>query len=259
MYTEEDSRRLLEARRDIQACERPADITPDKAMQHALTESRDELSAARDRLQAAAAIVDREHSETDAERLKLAKALTAAIRRYGFVRSKVSDALLNVDPDDAPGASEMERRQRLYQRVFGTAPSDMERMGQGPLLERLGHVIESLNNDPDLAPLKLAKPLATAHKEAQDAARSLGRETREDAEAMRALRVSREVLDRAAKAHALLVESILVRQGREDDLGHFVLEADPAYAARRAAHVPVAEEAAPEDLGVETPAAEKPA
>ncbi len=258
MYTEEDRRRLLESRHDLGALAKPAALTENKALQNAAIASRDELAATRETLRVAAADVDREHTETDAERIKLATALTGVTRRYGFVRSKVQDTLLNVDPDASPAPAEIERRQRLVNRVFGASPSDLERLGQGALIERLGSVVEALTKDPDLAPLKHAVTLGAAYKTAQDAAQSLNRETDEDADAMKALRAAREAFDRSASAHSLLLESILVRQKREAELGRFVLGRDAAYTARRAAHTPLSDEPGAEDLGAApaaTPAA----
>ncbi len=50
-----------------------------------------------------------------------------------------------------------------------------------------------------------------------------------------------------ALAHELLVESILVRGNRRDDVGQYILSRNAGYAARRAARVPVNQEiAAPE-------------
>jgi len=242
MYTEEDRRRLLESRHDLGAVAEPGALTDNKAMQDAAVASRDELAAHREALRVAAAGIDREHGETDTERLKLVKALTAATRRYGFVRSKVQDILLNVDPDASLAPTEIERRQRLVSRVFGASTSDLERLGQGALIERLASVVEALTTDPDLKPLQHAESLGTAYKAAQDAAQALNRETNEDSEAMKALRSAREAFDRSASAHSHLMESILVRQKREAELGRFVLVREAAYAARRAAHTPLADE-----------------
>lgn len=249
MYTEEDRRRLLESRHDLGAIADSAALTDNKAMQAAAIASRDELAVSREALRLAAAAVDREHGETDTERLKLSTMLTLLTRRYGFVRSKVQDVLLNVDPDANLAATEIERRQRLVNRVFGVATSELERLGQGALIERLGSVIEALTTDPDLTPLNHAESLGTAYKAAQEAAQSLNRETDEDADAMKALRVAREALDRSASAHSQLLESILVRQKREAELGRFVLAREAAYAARRAAHTPISEEPGAGDVG----------
>lgn len=252
MYTDEDRRRLLESRHDISACEKPALLSPNAAFQSAVLVSRDELASARAGLQSAAALVSRERSETDIERARLEEAVRGAARRYGFVRAKVQDALLNVDPDMPLPASEMERRQRLFGRVFRAAPSDLDRMGQGSIIELVGGVADALGKEPDLAPLGLAEGLAIAHAAAREAAKELHRETDEDSQAMIGLRAARDAFDHAASAHALLVESLLVRSGRKDEMGRFVLARDAAYAARRAARVPVSEE--PGASEIENPA-----
>ena len=66
-------------------------------------------------------------------------------------------------------------------------------------------------------------------------------------------------MDRAAEAHALLVKSILTRAGRKEELGRYILAADPAYAARRAARAPIGEEPGIGEVDAETPAPQPPA
>ena len=253
MYPEEDRRRLLESRHDIAAGQKPSDLSPMPAMQKAAAASRDELAAADAALRSACAHAAREHTETDVERAKLGNAMTTAVRKYAFIRGKVQDALINVDPDAPLPASEIERRERLFARVFRVAGSDLERMGQGTIIEFLSGVADALNHEPDLKPLGHASSLIGAVAAAKNAAKELNREVDQDAEAMTHLRSARDAFDRAAKAHALQVESILVRHGRVEEIGRFVLTRDPAYAARRAARVPVAEE--PGAAEVETPVA----
>jgi len=251
MLTDEDRRRLVEARHDIAACEKVADLSPVPSLQAAVSTSRYELAAADSALRAAVALVSKEHGETDAERAKLGLALSPAVRRYGFVRGKVQDALLNVDPDTDLSPNEIVRRQNLVSRIFRIAPSDLEKLGQGSIIELISGVAQSLEKEADLAPLGLAQSLANAHANAEKASKELHRETTEDAQAMTSLRNAREAFDRSASAHALQVESILVRHNRKDDIGHFILAQDPAYAARRAAKLPIADEPGAGDI--ETP------
>lgn len=248
MYADEDTRRLLESRHDIAAAEKPADISPDIKYHPAITASRDELFNARGGLQSAAAHSARERSETDAERAKLEQAIDAAKRRYAFVRNKVQDALLNVDPDAPLPASEIERRQRLFQRVFRAAPSDLDRLGQGQVIEAIGVVTDALDKEPELKALGFTTSVAAAHTAAKNAAKELSRENNEDAQAMDALRAARASFDRASDAHTLLVKSLLVRVGRADDLGQFILAHDSAYAARRAAKAPISQEIGASEL-----------
>lgn len=242
MYTDEDRRRLLESRHDISACEKPALLSSNPAFQSAVLASRDDLASARGQLQSAVALVSRERTETDTERARLEEAVHGCVRRYGFVRGKVQDALFNIDPDMPLPASERERRQRLFDRVFNTTPSDLGRMSQGNIVELVGGVADALEKEPDLAPLGLAEGLAIAHAAARDAAKELYREADEDSQAMIALRAARDAFDRASSAHALFVESLLARSGRKTEIGQFILARDAAYAARRAARVPVSEE-----------------
>jgi hypothetical protein len=255
LYTEEDRRRLLESRHDIGAVDKPMTLTPHANFQLTIVASRDELAQERVALQSAAARVAREHSETDAERAKLAESIAALVRRYTFVRGKIQDALLNVDPDIGVNATEIERRTRLFERTFGLAPSDLERLAQGAIIEFVGTIVEALETEPDLKPLGYAASFAAIHNAAKSDVQEFNRETNEDAQAMNSLRNARAGLDRAAYAHALLVESILVRQNRKDELGQFILSRNAAYSARRAARVPVAEEPGGGDVDAPLPAA----
>lgn len=249
MYTtEEDRRRLLESRHDIGAVAQPVSLTPHATFQLAVVASRDELAQERVALQSATARVAREHSETDAERAKLAESIAALVRRYAFVRGKVQDVLLNVDPDVVVNATELERRKRLVDRTFNLSQSDVERLSQGAIIEFVGTVIDALNTEPDLQALGYGASFAAIHQAAKSDAQEFGRETTEDAQAMSLLRAARDGFDRAAYAHTLLVESILVRHNRKEELGQFILSRNAAYAARRAARVPVTEEPGIDDV-----------
>lgn len=253
MYAEEDRRRLLEARHDIAACQKPADLSPITVYQKAIATSRDDLANADAALRAACSLAAREHTETDIERTKLGQTIDTVIRKYAFIRGKVHDALINIDPDAPLLAPEIERRERLLERIFKMAGSDLERLGQGSIIEFLGSVVEALNHEPDLKPLGFGPTLSNALNAARNAAKELNRETDESAKAMANLRAARDVFDRAAKSHALQIESILVRQSRNEELGRYSLAKDAAYAARRAARAPVADEPGASDL--ETPVA----
>lgn len=255
MYTDEDRRRLLESRHDLAALENPTTLTDDPDHKQALVASRAELLARRDALRSAASLVSKEKSETDVERAGLQGAVTALLGKYRFVRGKVEDALLNVDPDSAPPPAEMLRRTRLFDRVFRHTLSDLVRSSQRSVVEMLGGVAEALAGEKDLAPLGYAAPFAAAHAAAEAVAAELDRETGEDTAAMTALRAAREELDRASHANALLVESVLVRASREAELGRFVLAQDAAYAARRAARVPIQQEEGAGAIDTEPPPA----
>ena len=254
MYTEEDRRRLLESRHDIGAVEKPVTLSPHATFQLAIVASRDELAQERVALQSATARVAREHSETDAERAKVAESVAALVRRYAFVRGKVQDALLNVDPDVVVNATELERRKRLVERTFHLSQSELERLAQGAIIEFVGSVVEALDTEPDFKPLGYGISFAAVHSAAKSDTQEFGREASEDAQAMNLLRSARDAFDRAAYAHTLLVESILVRHNRKDELGQFILSRNAAYAARRAARVSVTEEPGGGDVDGPLPA-----
>ena len=247
MIANEDRQRLLESRHDIAAAV-PTSMTSNAAYQAAVTQSRDLLAARRAELLETAQTHSREKSETDAERAKLATAVGQAIRWYEFARDRAESRLLKIAPNVHVDGHEMERRQKLFARIFGTAPSSFSAQSARAVIETMGVVAEALANEPDLAPLKLDDDMRHAHQTAEAAALALNREIDEDSAAQKALRQIREAFDRAARAHARIVEGVLVHEGKETDLGQFVLSRDPAYAARRKANAPLADEPGAETI-----------
>jgi len=116
-------------------------------------------------------------------------------------------------------------------------------------------VVVALNDEELLKPLGYGAALAEAHAAAESAGYALDRELADDSGAMKEVRKARAAFDRAAKAHALQVQSLLVRAERESELGRFVLAKDAAYAARRAAGAPLSEEPGVAEVDAEAPAA----
>jgi hypothetical protein len=230
------------------ACQKLSDVSPTSVYQKAIASSRDDLGIAEAALRSACAQSAREHTETDQERMKLGQAIAMVVRKYIFIRGKVQDALVNVDPDAALAAGEIERRERLVNRVLGFTGSDLERMGQGAIIEFLSGVGVALNDEPDLKSLGFAESFTNALDKAKNAAKDLNRENDEDSKAMAQLRLARDAFDRAARAHGLQVESILIRQSRQEELGRFILAKDAAYAARRVSRAPVADEPGASDV-----------
>lgn len=247
MYTNEDQKRLLESRHDIAAAENPALLSADTHFKAALTKSRTLLASRRAALLAAAETADRERSETDTERLNLQRAVELGVRWYAFILTKASAALLEAPPNAPILQDELARRQKLLNRVFSKAPSDFTKMGSASAIEVFGSVATALSTEPELTPLGFAADMATAHANAEQAAKRLNRETDEDSAAMNILREARADFDRCHQGHARLVEGILLHEGKEGELGRYILAKDPAYAARRSAQAPISEEP-----GVET-------
>ncbi len=249
--TDEDLRRLLESRHDLTASKKPEVMTVDSSLKAAVTTFRKDLEAARHQLTAAVAAVSREKTETEAERIQVHKCLASAVARYGFIRGKVGDALLNTDPDEQIDPKEIERRQKLYDRVFGIMPSDLDRLSQKAGIEKLESVTQSLSGEPDLKPLGYAGALSKTLTAAVSAIGKLNREIDEDSAAMVALRAAREQFDRNHASYALLVQAVLVREKRESEIGRYVLARDPTYAARRAARAPMEQEPGADEIEAE--------
>jgi hypothetical protein len=247
MIANEDRQRLLESRHDIAAAV-PTAITSNAAYQAALAQSRDHLAAKRTELHESAQTHSREKSETDAERATLATAVSNAVRWYEFIRDRAESRLLKIAPNVQVDVHEMERRQKLFARVFGIAPSGFSVQSSQAVIETIGMVTEALAKEPELAPLNLDDDLRKAHQAAEVAASALNREIDEDSAAQKALRQAREGIDRAARTHARIVEGVLIHEGKENELGQYVLARDAAYAARRKANVPLSEEPGAETI-----------
>ena len=240
--SEEDQRRLLESRHDLNALDDIHQVILEPLTQQLLDFSKSSLSARREELLACVQGAARERSETDTERARLQNSVADCVRRYMYVRSKVQDALLNISPDIQVESAEIDRRRKLIERYFRQNGSELERGSVSWALETIGTVVQALNTEPDFTPLALGSTLGISHAAALQAAKDLNREVDEDSMAISNLRTARENFDRAGKAHALLLESALVREGKADKLGRYVLAKDAAYSARRAAREPLDKE-----------------
>jgi hypothetical protein len=119
-------------------------------------------------------------------------------------------------------------------------------------------ITKALGEEPDLKPLGFAGDMAKAHEKAEKASKELDREVNEDSAATQTLRDCRAAFDRASGAHALLIAGILKHGGKDGDIGKYVLAKDPAYAARRAAGVPIGDEPGIEPVEGEAPKVEPP-
>ncbi len=240
--SEEDRRRLLESRHDVDAMHDINHVILEPITQQLLDFSRASLAARRDELLSCVLAATRERSETDAERAKLQTAVADGVRRYIYVRGKIQDALLNISPDQVVSPTEINRRRRLLERYFRLSGSELERGSAAWVLETIGSLVGALKTEPDFAPLGLDGMLNTSYTAGTQAAKDLNREVDEDSVAMYNLRTMRVNFDRANRAHALLVESALTREGKLEYLGRYILAKDPAYSARRAAREPLDKE-----------------
>lgn len=248
--TEEDLIRLLESRHDIQAVANPARLTSDPGHQISVANSREELSNARELLVARVALTTREASETDNERTNVKNTLGNALEHYRFFRNRAYDALLNLPPGTRLPDEEITRRQRLYDRYFKLNYTQLSRQALEKQVEVLDNLVAAHETEEDLRNLGHSAQLEAAIRPAIAAIQEYHRETREDLMATSALIEARTIFDRAHRAHVLLVESLLVRHGLENEAGHFLKRRDAAYAARRRSKTSVTQE--PEAATIET-------
>lgn len=249
---EEDKRRLLESRHDVDAMEGIESVILEPITQQLLAFSQGSLAARREELLSMVLKAAKERSETDTERVKLESAVGDCIRRYGYARGKAQESLLNVSPDAEVSPAEIDRRRSLIDRYFRLSPSELERGSVSWAIEYVEQAGRAFKAEPDLIPLNLGDMLQTACKAALQTAKDLNREVDEDGIAMMNLRQMRENFDRVAKAHALLMESALVREGKEEYMKRYLLAKDPAYSARRAAREPIEKEPGVQEVDAET-------
>lgn len=239
--TEEDQIRLLESRHDIQAVADPASLTPLPTFQDAVATSRDELAAARNALVLAVANNTNEQSETDTERANVQNLLGNAREHYRFYRIRTRDTLLNPAPGVQIAPEEFIRRERLYNRYFPLAASDLAFQALDKQVEVLDTLVTAHHTEDELKALGHGPALEAAIRPAIAAVQEFHREVREDLIATRTLVDARTIFDRAHRAHIQFVESLLLRHER-DDAGHFIKRRDPSYAARRRTKSPIAQE-----------------
>jgi len=253
MIYNEDRQRLHEGRHDTDAAKDPVVITGNPAYQAAVAQSRGTLASCRTALFDAATKASREKGETDTERMNLRNAIAECIAWYGYIRDQASNALLKPSPKNPVSAPEIDRRRKLLDRVFPSAPSELSDIAAGSAIEIFAGIAKAVAGEPDLKPLGFADDMTKAHEKAAGARANLDREANEDSEATQALRDARAAFDRASSAHALMVAGVLKHEGKDADIGRYVLAKNPAYAARRTAGVPIGEEPDIEPLEGEEP------
>ncbi|GMV73033.1 MAG: hypothetical protein AMXMBFR77_28700 [Phycisphaerales bacterium] len=240
---QEDVRLALEAGYAMRACANPAVIAASTGAQSAISESAAMLAGEVEAHRASVRAMQVDLGETEDARAGLGAARREALGRYQFVRAKAMDLLLNADPDEGPlSAEERARREKGLARTLGATASDLQPIATRGLIEKLGLVAAALGEEPLLKGLGLTPKLEPAVKALEQANEVAEREVGEDRGAFQALEDRRASLQRCLTAHRLWVEAPLVAAGRRDDLGRYVLAADPAYSARRTAGKPVTEE-----------------
>ena len=237
----EDLRRAVEAAHDVNACEDVAALTPHVQEQDALLFSRAELAAARELLHNAAAHRDKELNETDVYRVQIAGKRETLAAHYSRAAHTAAGLLID-DPEAPMSAGERKRRQRLIKDIFIFTRNGLRDRTPDALFVQFEAWLLACEQDPDLKPLKLTRAIKPHITQLGALAEGHQQEQREDRDATADLNEAREGLDAAHSAHVLLVESVLVRGRRSDQLGRFVLARDAAYAARRRAKKPLTDE-----------------
>ena len=266
MVPSEDGRRLVEGRFDLLAALVAAKLTIQAAIQAAIEHTRAEYERAWEGLVAASGVVLRETEETRRARRKVEAAGARAAAMWGFVTDEVGSKLLRVDPDAPPAAEVLAERQAWARRMMVVSARELERSTTERQLEVL-RVALQVAAEPD-APEVPAEVIAVVGRLERvraglaAAQAELFKELREDREAYLALESARADFDRAQAAHFRQVQSALLAQGREKELGRFILSQDAAYRARRVARRPLQEEegiaAVASSLGVAPEAIEAP-
>jgi hypothetical protein len=245
---EEDRRRLIESRRDLDRTEAVERLTTHEDYQRALSASHGELGAARASLVEAARAAAREAVETQEANVALLALRRQVEESYGYLRKVVEGALLRHNPRRPRAEAEVTQRQRLFGRVFGDTQSALQGRSHDQLLERAVEVQHSLESEALLAALRdedgeLLSAYMSKEVEGLGAAlRTWQREVGEEREAFVALRAARAALEVSLSSHAEQVTSVLRRQGRLAEQGQFLVAHDPAWQARRRAGAPIEDE-----------------
>lgn len=174
-----------------------------------------------------------------ASKIGRASAVEAAGRQYRYVYQKARLALATDDPENPMPEELLAERTKQFEQTFAAVPSSLEGLGSERVAEFLDQGARLLRTFDPSEFDDLVRRLEQAAQRLHAANDQWRREVSEDRAATDALKQARAQHDRAAKVHALLVEAALVEQGREAELGRFLLAQDPAYRARRAAGLPV--------------------
>ena len=240
---QEDIRLALEAQYTIHACADLGRITDRPGARAAIAESTAAVEGAAAAHRASVASVALDLGETDDARAGVGATKREAVARYEYVRSRATVHLLNPDPDEEVlSAEERTRRMKGLARTMGYRPSELQDQATRSVIERLDGVATALEKDPMLSPLGLGPKLVPALAALREANTAFERELGEDRAAYDVLEQARESLQRSLDAHRLQVAAPLTGADRADELGRFVLAADPAYSARRTAKAPIQEE-----------------
>ena len=242
MITDQDRFAALETSHDLHACKDVAAITSNPAQQAALTDSLSRLGAGRESFMAILRHRAKEKSETERASADLAENKDTLVAMYRFVYTNLEGALTNIDPRLGLGSAEILRRSRVFDRVSGPIPSVLEKMDPKDIATVVQSFVSSVQADKELAALEIVDPLVDPLA-AFDAAEKLkSAEDGDDKEATALLEAARKDIARHARATALRVEAALLDEGREEELGRYILAANATYKARRRAKVPPAEE-----------------
>ncbi len=248
--TEQDNKRLLESRYDLRAVSDSAKLTPSAAAQAHVQESAQTLAVSRETLRQAMLTVSRENNETDQARLAAYEIIEEAVVYYEYVRNEAHNRLFNLPSSVRKKLTDaqMQTRERTFQQYLGTAPGDVRAEAPARQLNALTQIADGLAKDELLSAFQLHGELSALIAQSDEANATLDRERAEDSQAVAALVAARAQFEIAASAHTKLIDSILTAQNRLSEWGRFTKAQDPAYAARRRAQTPIADEPDADDL-----------
>jgi hypothetical protein len=244
----QDQRQQYEAKHDLAAGADVSKITAVPALQDGLLWSLAGLASASQSHALAVAALQDELSDSDRHRIKLQTTRDALWPHYLRVQLNASAALLAPDVDTPLSDADLREREALLDRTFPLTRTDFMRESYEKLWTLFGEVVRVCTSHALLKPLKLAKGLAAALKVYGADLESWQADQREDRDAQAALVDARAALARASTTHERLVLACLTAESREDQLGRYIRTKDAAYAARRRADKPVADEPDPDDL-----------
>ena len=251
MITDQDRLTALETSHDLHACKDVAAITSNPAQQAALTDSLLRFGASRESFMAVLRHRAKETSETERATANLGEKKDAVVDMYRFVYNNLEGALTNIDPRLGLSSAEILRRSKVFERVSGPSPSLLSKMDAKEIATVVQSFISGVQADKGLAALEIVDPLVEPLA-AYDAAEKLkSAEDGDDKVATALLEAARKDIARHARATALRVEAALVDEGREAELGRYILAANATYKARRRAKVPPAEEPGMETVDAE--------
>ncbi|MBU53446.1 MAG: hypothetical protein CL920_32525 [Deltaproteobacteria bacterium] len=250
MLPKQDVKRLLESKHDLNKTKDPKTISTRPPQIAALTASYQELTNARTQFISEYKKSRAENVETNTARAAFNVARDNIYASYDYLHREVSHAFFSIHPKKPISGDEAQRRQTLFNAAFKHSLPSLKRLNEDVLVTEFEMTLEQLSSEP-LVPADALKDFKMEFQSLSTSKETLDKERTDDRQSTSALQQARAALDLASKAHELLVESALIREDRQGELGQYIKTQNPSYQARLRGNASLAKEAEAEEVSNE--------